>query len=55
MTDELERRRARARRLAQKRPPITIDVTHAPCAMAKDRLLDLLVELLDERRRSGGS
>jgi len=52
--DELARRRARARRLAAKRPPIAVDVTYAPCPAARERLLELLLELLDARRNSGG-
>jgi hypothetical protein len=50
---ELEARRDRVRRLAAKRPPFTVDVTHAPSPSARERLVDLLVELLDERIRSG--
>lgn len=53
MTDH---RLARAQRLAAKRPASTprIVVTHEPSPIAKDRLAELLLELLDERARSGG-
>lgn len=51
---ELEHRRARVQRSISKRPAITIDVTHRPDPATRDRLIDLLVELLDERAKSGG-
>lgn len=51
-----DRRKERVRRMVAKRPPgITVEVTHAPCPEARERLLDVLLELLDEHRRSGGS
>jgi hypothetical protein len=41
---------------AEKRPPpIVVEVIYRPCPVARERLVDLLVELLDERRRSGGA
>lgn len=51
-------RRERVRRVAAKRPPIVLqpivlEVHHAPRPQARERLVDLLVELLDPRRDSG--
>lgn len=34
------------------RTGITVDITHAPEPAVRDRLVDLLVELLDERQHS---
>ena len=51
-----DHRLTRAARLAAKRPRDLprIVVTHEPSPIAKDRLAELLLELLDERARSGG-
>jgi hypothetical protein len=50
----LARRRSRVQRLAAKRPPdLLVTAAHSPRPGVRDRLLDLLLELLDERRRSG--
>ncbi len=54
MKPTLESRRARVRRVAAKRPAVTIEVTYRPCPAARERLVDLLVELLDQHQRSGG-
>ncbi|HWU87060.1 MAG TPA: hypothetical protein VN253_07285 [Kofleriaceae bacterium] len=61
MTDQLDARRARIQRLAAKRPPaparapaIAVTVTHAPSPDARELLIELLLELLDEQARSGG-
>lgn len=49
----LKRTRAeRAASLAVKRPAIAIVATHEPCPIARENLIDLLVELLDARRHS---
>lgn len=48
----MKRTRAqRARAIVAKRPSITIVATHEPDPAARDELLDLFVELLDERAR----
>jgi hypothetical protein len=52
VTRDLAARLGRVQRLVAKRPPITIEVTHAPSSGARDRLVELLVELLDEQRRA---
>lgn len=50
----MKRTRAqRARAIVAKRPTITVVATHVPDVVAREQLLDLLVELLDERARSG--
>lgn len=48
---ELERRRVA--RLTEKRPAVRVEVSYAPSPAARDRLLDLLLELLDPATRSG--
>jgi hypothetical protein len=49
-------RRERIRRVLAKRPePISVEIAYRPSPDARDRLIDLLVELLDERRRSGAT
>jgi len=48
-------RLARIRRLAAKRPSITIEVTREPDAAALDDLAELVAQLLDARQRSGGA
>lgn len=37
------------------RPGVKVSVAYAPCPNARDRLLDLLLELLDKQRRGGGA
>lgn len=53
MTDTAHRR-DRVRRMIAKRPTITIRVTRKETPGVRERLVDLLVELLDEQRRSEG-
>lgn len=53
---DLERRRARVRRVNAKRPaPVTVTVraTYRPKPTTLDQLAELVLELLDERARSG--
>lgn len=52
---ELERRRDRARRAATRRPAVTVEVLRVPRPGIRELLVELLLELLDERRHSGGS
>lgn len=37
------------------KPAIRVTVTYAPKPGTREKLVDLLVELLDERRKSGGT
>lgn len=51
----LDKRRARIARVNAKRPAgVTVDPVYRPKQAAKERLVDLLVELLDEASHSRG-
>ncbi len=51
---QLEHRRARVQRLLAKRPATTVRATYRPRKGTLERLADLVIELLDEQRQSGG-
>lgn len=50
MTDRLASRRARVRRIAAKRPAVEVDVTYVPNDNARERLIEVLLDLLADGR-----
>lgn len=53
MTRAPDHRRSRVRRIAAKRPAVTVRATYRPRTGAVDELAAILIELLDLRIRSG--
>lgn len=56
MTRPADHRRARVRRITAKRPPrVRVRARYTERPGSLDELATLVLELLDERRRSGGT